>query len=170
MSVSHCGRSVLALTCLFSACGLASAEGERSFLGINLRALSPEVAAELEVTATEGLIVVSTHVGSPARVAGVLPLDLLLEVNGQATPTQEAFQAAMAPLHVGDEVKLAVSRKAERVELTARLVSRKDWEAEWVLEGKPLPELAVSAWNRPGPGSVEELRGSVTLLVFWYIT
>ena len=163
-------RLVLALAMLVATCGASTADEEKPFLGISLRALNPEVAAELEVTATEGLIVVSTQVGSPARVAGVLPLDLLLEVNGQATARQEAFQAAMAPLHVGDEVKLVVSRKEERVELTARLVSRKDWEAEWVLEGKPLPELDVPAWNRPGPASVEELRGSVVLLVFWYVT
>lgn len=164
------GPSILALAILVATCGLSRAEEERPFLGISLRALNPEVAAELEVAATEGLIVVSTHVGSPARVAGVLPLDLLLEVNSQAAATPEAFKAAMAPLHVGDEVRLVVSRKEERVELAARLVSRTDWEAEWVLEGKPLPELAVPMWNRPGPASVEELRGSVVLLVFWYVT
>ncbi|GEM_PF-2636282 len=169
MTGSRRGPWVLALACLLAA-GLGGAEDERPFLGINLRTLSPEVAAELEVTATEGLIVVSTHVGSPARVAGVLPLDLLLEVNGQATPTQPDFQAAMAPLHVGDDVKLVVSRKEERVELAARLVSREDWAAEWVLDGKPLPELTVPAWNLPGPASVEELRGSVSLLIFWYLT
>jgi predicted metalloprotease with PDZ domain len=163
------GRLV-GLAGLLALCAGVCAEDAQPFLGIRLRELSPEVAAEIEVTATEGLIVVGTHVGGPARLAGVLPFDLLLEVNGQPTATQEQFRAAMAPLEVGNEVPLRLTRKGEIVDLKPRLVSRTDWAAEWLLDGKPLPELAISAWNTKGPASVEELRGSVSVLIFWYLT
>lgn len=157
-----------ALLPLLLAGALLAEEADRPFLGINLRELNAEEAAKLKIEVTEGLAVVSTQIGSPARVAGVLPYDILLALDAAPVKTRDAFRAAMAPHKIGDEVALSLLRKGEKVELKAKLVSRNAWKDEWVLDDHPMPELAVDAWIGDGVKSVKELEGSVVFLEFWF--
>lgn len=143
-------------------------EPDRPFLGVNLRELNAEEAAKLKLDVHEGLAVVSTNIGSPARVAGVLPYDVLVALDGAPMRTRDDFRAALAPRGIGDEVSLAILRKGEKLELKAKLVSRNAWKSEWVLDDHPMPELVVDGWVGDGPASVKELLGSVVLLEFWF--
>lgn len=145
---------------------------DKPFLGINLRELDPEQARKLGVDATEGLVVISTRIGSPARVAGVMPLDLLHAVNGQQVKDIASFRAAIAPLQIGDKVVLRVSRKGrtDPLELTATMTSKQAYEKEWVLLHQPMPEFVIDEWIGEGPASEKDLRGSVVVLDFWTMT
>ena len=145
-------------------------DADKPFLGLSLRELTPEKAKELGVEATEGLVVISTAMGSPARLAGVMPLDLLLAVNGQEVKDKASYLAAMEPLKTGDKAVLKVSRKGEVADLTATLVSKKAWEEEWLLVNHPMPEFVVDEWIGAGPASEKDLRGSVVVLDFWTMT
>lgn len=157
-----------ALLPLLLAGALLAEDSDRPFLGINLRELNAEEAAKLKLDVTEGLAVVSTQIGSPARVAGVLPYDIVVALDGVAMKTKDAFRAAMAPHKIGDEVALSLLRKGEKVELKAKLVSRNAWKDEWVLDGHLMPELVVDSWIGDGPKSAKDLQGSVVLLEFWF--
>ncbi len=145
-------------------------DADRPFLGINLRELNAEQAAKLGVEATEGLVVISTTMGSPARLAGVMPLDLLLALNGQDLKDLAAFRAGMTPLRIGDKAVLTVSRKGEVLDLTATLASKKAYDDEWLLVNHPMPEFVVDEWIGAGPASEKDLRGSVVVLDFWTMT
>lgn len=145
-------------------------DADKPYLGISLRELTPEKAKELGVEATEGLVVISTGMGSPARVAGVMPLDLLLSINGQETRDKASYQAAMAPLAIGATAVLKLSRKGEVLERTAVLVSKKAYDEEWLLVNHPMPEFVVDEWIGAGPASEKDLRGAVVVLDFWTMT
>lgn len=155
---------------LLLAGALLAQDADKPLLGINLRELNAEQAAKLGVEATEGLVVISTRMGSPARLAGVMPLDLLLAVNGQEVKDMAAFKAAIAPLAIGDPVVLKVSRKGEVLDLATAMVSKKAYEDEWILLGHPMPEFVIDEWIGAGPASEKDLRGFVVVLDFWTMT
>ena len=143
---------------------------DKPFLGMKLRPLNAEEAKKLGVQETEGLIVVYIAIGSPARAAGVMPLDILLSINGKEMKTEADFKTAAAAFAVGENLALRMSRKSEVVELSATLVSRRAWEDEWLLPGHPMPEFVVDEWIGEGPASEKDLRGSVVILDFWTMT
>jgi hypothetical protein len=55
----------------------------RYFFGVSLLPLTPEQSAELSLVPGTGVVVSDVPIGSPAEKAGVLFLDVILEVDGQ---------------------------------------------------------------------------------------
>ena len=90
----------------------------RPLLGISGESLSPFYQHYYLLPA--GLYVTSVETGSPADLAGILPRDILLTLNGEPVGSQEELDRMLMDLQVGDTVTLTLYRAGQqgRVELT----------------------------------------------------
>lgn len=76
----------------------------------------------------EGLAVLRTARGSPGRLAGLRPRDVLVAVNGQGTRDVNELYRVLGRYMPGDLVILSVRRRDEMLELPARLASKREFE------------------------------------------
>lgn len=76
----------------------------------------------------EGLAVLRTVRGSPGRLAGLRPRDVLVAVNGQGTRDINELYRVLGRYMPGDVVILSIRRQNEMLELPARLASARDFQ------------------------------------------
>ena len=107
--------------------GGGEVRGDQAFLGVN----TTDVATEPPATRTrfgievdEGAFVQSVVPGSAAEEAGLLPGDVVVAVDGTPTPTSAAVGEEIRGRRPGDQVRIAVVRRGEEVEVTATLGQR----------------------------------------------
>jgi serine protease DegQ len=79
-----------------------------AFTGIRPAPITREIAEQLKLPSTDGVIVAAVVPGGPAAQAGVQPGDLILAVDGQPARTPENFLAALRPHEPGDVVVATV--------------------------------------------------------------
>lgn len=96
-----------------------------AFTGIRPAAITREIAQQLGLGSTDGVIVASLVPGGPAELAGVRPGDIVLAVDGEPTRTPEGFLAALRAREPGDTVVATVrgadgARRDVRVSVTDR--------------------------------------------------
>jgi serine protease Do len=82
----------------------------RSLLGLDVRAITPEIARQLNLRSTEGVVVSRVEDGSPAAEAGVQPGDVIREVNRQKVRTLADFERLTKNVKEGDRVTLLLQR------------------------------------------------------------
>jgi serine protease Do len=70
-------------------------KSEASVLGMELRSLSQQEAQALGMEQAQGLLVAGVMNGSPAEQNGINPGDVILEANGRAVNTLDAFRAVL---------------------------------------------------------------------------
>ena len=78
--------------------------------GLRVKDLSPELAKELGIDATGGVVIASVQPGSRADDAGLRPRDVILEVNRAAVKNLDAYQSAVKTSAKGKIVLLLVKR------------------------------------------------------------
>ena len=90
----------------------------RPLLGISGESLSPFYQHYYLLPA--GLYVTAVETGSPADLAGILPRDILLTLDGESITSQEDLDRLLSERQVGDSVTLTLYRAGQqgRVELT----------------------------------------------------
>ena len=79
-----------------------------AFAGLAPAAITPDIAVQLTLPTTDGVIVSGIVPGGPADTAGLRPADILLAIDGQPLRTPEDFLAALRPHNPGDVVTLTV--------------------------------------------------------------
>ena len=84
--------------------------------------LDEVTAVEVGVTVTRGLYITTIIPGGAAERAGMMPGDVLVEVNGQRTYNFEELARAIESASVGDEVELVLIRDGVEMTLTAELM------------------------------------------------
>ena len=92
--------------------------------GLEVREVTPEVAASLGLPIDSGLLVEAIHDDSPAFIAGVKVGDIILEVNGRQVLDFNQANRSIHGLRVGDVFGLKVRRGDELLELDLELVER----------------------------------------------
>ena len=75
-----------------------------AFTGIRPAPITREIAEQLTLGSTDGVIVASLVPGGPAEQAGVQPGDIVLAVDGQPTRTPEGFLAVLRAHEPGDTI------------------------------------------------------------------
>jgi len=80
-------------------------------LGVNVKALTPELAKTLGLEGARGAFVVSVEPGSIADENGMTADDLILEINNKSVTSPEDFLRASRDLKSGDDVVIKVLRK-----------------------------------------------------------
>ena len=84
----------------------------RSMLGLEVRPVTPEIARQLNLRTTEGVIVVKVEDGTPAAEAGVQRGDVVKQLNGQTVRTMADFERLTRDMKDGDPLTVLLQRGA----------------------------------------------------------
>lgn len=79
-------------------------------LGVSVQNLTPQIARELGVKQTAGVVVSSVDSGSPAEEAGIQTGDVILSVNRKNVKNVREFSAEIGKAKKGDSILLLVQR------------------------------------------------------------
>ena len=86
----------------------------RGWMGVQVNKLKPTEAKDYEAPDGQGVSVEAVVLRGPAYRAGLLPGDVLLEVNGKPVKSPNDIHDAVAEMEPGSKVKLTVHRKDDR--------------------------------------------------------
>jgi serine protease Do len=92
----------------------------RGYLGVQIKDLSKEVAARLELPSKDGVIVGKVIPRSPAAKAGLQPGDIITAINGKPVKEGRVLQTVVAglPLRKAVPVKIIRDGKNQTVDIT----------------------------------------------------
>jgi serine protease Do len=82
----------------------------RSLVGLEVRPITPDVARQLNLRGTEGVVVFRVDEEGPAAEAGVQRGDVIREVNRQRIRSMQDFDRAVRDLKEGDRVTVLLQR------------------------------------------------------------
>lgn len=94
---------------------------ERTSLGVEVFVLDEELAVEQGLDINEGLLVDAVGEGSAAQYAGILPNDVLVEIDGKKLKTFNDLKEKIELAKVGDSVQMKVYRKGKYLDIPVRL-------------------------------------------------
>ncbi len=94
---------------------------ERTSLGIEVFVLDEELAKELKLEISEGLLVDAVGEGSAAQYAGIRPNDVLVELDGKKLKTFDDLKNKIDMAKVGDSIQLKVYRNGKYLDIPVRL-------------------------------------------------
>jgi S1-C subfamily serine protease len=97
------------------------ADIERTSLGVEVFLLDEKLAKERGINITEGLLVDGVGERSAAQYAGILPNDVLVELDGKKLKTFEDLKQKIDMAKVGDTIELKVFRNGKYVTVPVRL-------------------------------------------------
>lgn len=97
---------------------------QRGFLGINIDEVNDQVAKDLGLPAPEGVYVSAVTKGGAADEGGVLPGDIIIELNKTIVKTMPEFQELIGRQRPGNKVNLTVLRNATKKEINVILRNR----------------------------------------------
>ncbi len=104
--------------------GLIEGRAVRGWLGLGLQPVGLPAAMQAAAGREAGLMVVSLAPRGPAEQAGVLPGDILLDVNGAAAPHPRAVARSLSTTAVGATVPLRLLRGGAPIDLPATVAAR----------------------------------------------
>jgi serine protease Do len=85
----------------------------RGWLGIIVRPLTSDLAAQLGLKGLSGVVVDKLYRNQPAHRAGLLPLDVILAYNDQVVESPGYLRNKVAEAKIGSKVKLKVWREGQ---------------------------------------------------------
>ena len=93
----------------------------RGRLGIGIQDLTPELAQAFSLGVTQGAVVTQVELHSSAERAGLLPGDLVLEVNGRSVRGATDLRNQLGLLRLDSDVELQILRNGQRITVRARI-------------------------------------------------
>ncbi len=93
----------------------------RSYLGVTMTNLTPELSAKFRTGSTEGALVTDVVPGSPAQRAGLRPGDIIRSFNGRTMKDMTALRSRLNEVDAGERVELGVMRDGVEQKATAEL-------------------------------------------------
>jgi S1-C subfamily serine protease len=109
----------------------------RAWLGIIPAPVPREWAGRLGLQPDEGVVAARLYRRAPANLAGMRPGDVILTVGGKRISSAWDARQVIVATHVGDEVRVAVRRGEETVEIDVRSIEQPIDDRT----GLPLPGL-----------------------------
>ena len=97
---------------------------QRGWLGVNIQPLDPELAATFGHDARTGVLVSGVMEGTPASEAGLLPGDIILDIDGRRTDTPAGLARRIADFAPDTEVTIELLRDGDALSRVARLGTR----------------------------------------------
>jgi S1-C subfamily serine protease len=96
----------------------------RGWLGVGLQPVAVPDSLRGVAGAETGMLVVSLADGAPAVLAGILPGDIVLEVDGSPVRRARAFAAALGPDRIGQPVAVRLLRGGEERTVSVTIMAR----------------------------------------------
>ena len=103
---------------------LATGRAQHAFIGIQPGTLTPQVARQLRVNRTTGVVVLAVVNPSPAADAGIQPGDIIVTVNGRDTPNADIFSAVIHQTRPGDKIGLTLIRAGATQQASVTVAER----------------------------------------------
>jgi Do/DeqQ family serine protease len=94
---------------------------ERGHLGIAIQPVTPEIASELGLSETRGVVVASVTPSSAAARAGIRTGDVIVAFNGQPIADGNSLRNQIAATRPGTEVQLTIVRNKQEQEIRVQL-------------------------------------------------
>jgi serine protease Do len=82
----------------------------RSMLGLEVRPVTPEIARQLNLRSTDGVVVFRVEDGTPAAEAGVQRGDVVKQLNNQPVKTMADFERLTREMKEGDNLTILLQR------------------------------------------------------------
>jgi serine protease Do len=123
----------------------ATGKVTRGRLGVQIQALTPELAKSFKLETTKGVLVASVEPRSPAEKAGLQPGDVIVSYEGKPVENANELPRVVAATKPGTTVTLDIWRGGQRRQVKATLV---EFPSETVAQ-QDTPEGRVTA-NRLG--------------------
>jgi serine protease Do len=83
---------------------------QRPYLGVSLQLVTETIAQGLNLTRNDGLLVDDIDAGSPASMAGLVPGDVIIGVQGEPISDWKSFRNALEAVTVGYPLLLRIER------------------------------------------------------------
>jgi serine protease Do len=102
---------------------------QRALLGVRIKDVDNEIAADFNLGNVEGVLVRTVDVGSGAEEAGLQMNDIIIGVNGTKTASVPELQEQIARFRPGDKVALDIIRNGRKIrkdEVTLRGMEDED--------------------------------------------
>jgi serine protease Do/serine protease DegQ len=96
-------------------------EVRRGLLGVNIYTVTPDIAEAYGVDNIQGALVSQVVPGSAADNAGIVPGDIVTEVNGEKIKSATELRNAIGLLRIGDKADLRVVRDGKSMKFSAVL-------------------------------------------------
>ena len=96
----------------------------RPFLGVSMVDVTPEVAAQQDLSVKEGALVASIVVGSPADQVGIQAGDVIIEIDGKKVTDASIAKNILGAHKVGDKVDILLVRGKDQIRLKPALAKR----------------------------------------------
>ena len=103
---------------------IANGRIEYPFIGISYTEVTPQLAAEMNLTTKTGVIISKVTAGSPAQRAGLQQQDIVTAINSDKIDENHSLRSILFKYRVGDTVTLTVERGGQAVQLQVTLVKR----------------------------------------------
>ena len=124
--------------------GAAWAQEPKGYLGVDLKDITKEEAANLGWETPRGVRVVKPRESAPAAGAGILAEDVIVTLDGQDVESMESFVAAIGTKGAGKQVRLRILRLGKERTITVTLGQRPAEVALPAPEKKDVPILQLN--------------------------
>ena len=132
-------------------------EVHRGLIGAQTQDLDPDLADAFGIEQRTGAVVVDVAPKSPAAKAGLIPGDVIIEVNGKQVKGSSDVRTRIGLLRVGEKVDFTVVRNSEQLKLTATVADVEEVASTTKLKN---PRLAGATFgdipeNSPAYGRIK---------------
>ncbi|MCK9377814.1 MAG: DegQ family serine endoprotease [Syntrophobacterales bacterium] len=138
----------------------------RSYLGVNIQSITPELAKALNLRDRQGALVADVVAGGPADQGGIKRGDVIIAYNGKVVEDSHHLPALVAATPVGQEATVTILRNGQEQKLSMKVeelpgdqtVSEKPVHptaGKWGLQLRDLnPQMAQRFHLKEGKGAV----------------
>jgi S1-C subfamily serine protease len=93
-----------------------------AYLGVGYEDVTPQLAAQFNLGAREGVILMAVQPNSPAARAGLRPEDIMTSVSGTPIRHGGDLRRVLRQRRPGDQIEIQAMRGRQRVTMTATLI------------------------------------------------
>jgi len=103
---------------------LKDGRASHAYFGITPSAITPQIAGQLGLDRSTGVVVLSAESGGPAAKAGIRPGDVLIKMDDRDLEGMEDFLDELRQHKAGDQVQVSLLRNGQQQQLQVTLAER----------------------------------------------